>query len=568
MAVRGQGGRAPRRVAAGLRHADHGDEPAVAGDVRRSPRRRLRRPVRPRSHRGGRGRSSGHGGCGDLSENGDYHAAKDEQGHMEGRIRQLDAHARERRDHRRPAAEGVVEARQRSSRIVYDGDTDDQAERYLDRLTSRSGVDGLDVVQPALAARRRADRATSTAHAVAYQAPNGDAARPGRCTGLRRGLTTRVVAVGLPPAPRPGARVTLPGAGRRAVSASFPDRPARPRSCSSTGGRRPPTSTSWHVLRGARGAVPRLAFDHRGHGRGIRSRRKFRLEDCADDVAAMADVVELDTFVPVGYSMGGAVAQLVWRRHPERVDGLGAGRYRAGLQRPAHRAALVPRAHRPRRTRPTDAGPSPPVAHVAAVPAAQDADVVGMGGRAAATHDWRMVLEAGRAIGTFRSDDWLAEIDVPTSVIVTMTDEGRPTATADPAVRGLSRPPRRDGSTRARCRRRPARPIRPHPRARLPRGRRHRGSLMSRWGGRGSPRSRSLGSPVGSCCPGAGGRGTDATARPGPAATPSWACIGLAVGSTDAPTGARKVFAAADRHDELDAASSQRRAGRRARWAT
>ena len=28
---------------------------------------------------------------GDLSENGDYQAAKDEQGHMEGRIRQLEA---------------------------------------------------------------------------------------------------------------------------------------------------------------------------------------------------------------------------------------------------------------------------------------------------------------------------------------------------------------------------------------------------------------------------------------------------------------------------------------------
>ena len=28
---------------------------------------------------------------GDLSENGDYHAAKDEQGHMEGRIRQLES---------------------------------------------------------------------------------------------------------------------------------------------------------------------------------------------------------------------------------------------------------------------------------------------------------------------------------------------------------------------------------------------------------------------------------------------------------------------------------------------
>src|ERR1700730_4576693 len=31
-----------------------------------------------------------------------------------------------------------------------------------------------------------------------------------------------------------------------------------------------------------------VALDHRGHGRGIRSRRPFRLEDCADDVAALA----------------------------------------------------------------------------------------------------------------------------------------------------------------------------------------------------------------------------------------------------------------------------------------
>ncbi len=32
-----------------------------------------------------------------------------------------------------------------------------------------------------------------------------------------------------------------------------------------------------------------VAMDHRGHGRGIRSRRPFRLEDCADDVAALID---------------------------------------------------------------------------------------------------------------------------------------------------------------------------------------------------------------------------------------------------------------------------------------
>src|SRR5690606_5350054 len=65
-----------------------------------------------------------------------------------------------------------------------------------------------------------------------------------------------------------------------------------------------------------------VAFDHRGHGRGLRSRRTFRLEDCADDVAAVADELGIESFVPVGYSMGGPVAQLLWQRHRARVDGL------------------------------------------------------------------------------------------------------------------------------------------------------------------------------------------------------------------------------------------------------
>ena len=38
-------------------------------------------------------------------------------------------------------------------------------------------------------------------------------------------------------------------------------------------------------------------------------------------------------------------------------------------------------------------------------------------------HNWRMLLEAGRALGTFRSDDWLGDIDVPVSVVLT-TDDG------------------------------------------------------------------------------------------------------------------------------------------------
>jgi 3-oxoadipate enol-lactonase len=41
----------------------------------------------------------------------------------------------------------------------------------------------------------------------------------------------------------------------------------------------------------------------------------------------------------------------------------------------------------------------------------------------AATHDWRMVLEAGRAVGNFSSTEWLADIDVPVSNVLTMRDQ-------------------------------------------------------------------------------------------------------------------------------------------------
>ena len=64
-----------------------------------------------------------------------------------------------------------------------------------------------------------------------------------------------------------------------------------------------------------------LVVDHRGHGRGIRTRR-FRLADCADDVIALADTLEIETLLAVGYSMGGPIAKLCWSRHPDRVRGL------------------------------------------------------------------------------------------------------------------------------------------------------------------------------------------------------------------------------------------------------
>jgi diacylglycerol O-acyltransferase len=36
----------------------------------------------------------------------------------------------------------------------------------------------------------------------------------------------------------------------------------------------------------------------------------------------LADALEVRRFVAVGYSMGSLVAQLVWHRHPQLVNGL------------------------------------------------------------------------------------------------------------------------------------------------------------------------------------------------------------------------------------------------------
>lgn len=119
---------------------------------------------------------------GDLSENGDYHAAKDTQGKMEARIRQLGATLEDARivDSTTAGADGEVTTGVVVS-LRYVGDDDE--ERYLiGSIEERGG--GVSVISPAsplgqaLTGAKAGDR-------VSYQAPSGT-------------LEVDVVAVGAP----------------------------------------------------------------------------------------------------------------------------------------------------------------------------------------------------------------------------------------------------------------------------------------------------------------------------------------------------------------------------------
>jgi 3-oxoadipate enol-lactonase len=167
-----------------------------------------------------------------------------------------------------------------------------------------------------------------------------------------------------------------------------------------------------------------VAADLRGHGRGIRAATPFTLEDAADDVVALADALGIGRFVPVGYSMGGPIAQLVWRRHHDRVAGLvmcaTSHTFRATPQEHVMFAAL-PAVELTRRLLP-DAWAQRLLARVARVRLAETG-FADWAERELLRRDPRAVLQAAAALGGYTAEPWIGDIDVPTSVLVHTRDE-------------------------------------------------------------------------------------------------------------------------------------------------
>lgn len=176
-----------------------------------------------------------------------------------------------------------------------------------------------------------------------------------------------------------------------------------------------------------------LAADNRGHGRGIQARSRFRIADAADDLAALLEILDIEDAIVVGYSLGGPISQMLWKRHPERVAGLvfcatGFDLVQHGGARMAMAGAASMMAAGLRAGAMPSVFPSALARQVTRdARGANRPQTLSKWARAEMQrHSWRMVAEAGLAIGTYSSNDWIGDIDVPTSVVVTQRDRAVP----------------------------------------------------------------------------------------------------------------------------------------------
>ena len=163
-----------------------------------------------------------------------------------------------------------------------------------------------------------------------------------------------------------------------------------------------------------------LAIDHRGHGRGLRPLVRFRLTDCAGDAAAVLRMLDLAPAIVVGYSMGGAIAQLMAREHPDVVSGLVLSGTAQHWQDPETRRAfkalgvaglvlsVAPRRAWRTGLRRVGLGASPEAPWILSE---------------MMRHSVPDLIEAGRELGRFDSRPWLGPLQIPTAVVLTTRDD-------------------------------------------------------------------------------------------------------------------------------------------------
>ena len=193
-----------------------------------------------------------------------------------------------------------------------------------------------------------------------------------------------------------------------------------------------------------------IAPDMRGHARASGAGGGFGWLTAPTTWPPCSSSSTPDPAIVVGYSMGGPIAQLLWRRHAASVAGLvlcatadrfvtGArerflfsvddgdrGQHHTRRRAPASRVAAGLRC---------GGGPRP-------CAAARPTSLRTWAAAEMRRHDAVKIMEAGQAIGSYNARRWIGEIDVPTTVMVTERD--RAIASRRAAQAG-GRHPRRPG---------------------------------------------------------------------------------------------------------------------------
>lgn len=83
------------------------------------------------------------------------------------------------------------------------------------------------------------------------------------------------------------------------------------------------SSRTWqHVVSALSPDYRTVAIDQRGWGKSASPQAGYALSDLADDALALVDALHLESYILVGHSMGGKVAQLAASRRPRGLQGL------------------------------------------------------------------------------------------------------------------------------------------------------------------------------------------------------------------------------------------------------
>jgi 3-oxoadipate enol-lactonase len=166
-----------------------------------------------------------------------------------------------------------------------------------------------------------------------------------------------------------------------------------------------------------------LAIDHRGHGRGLRTPAEFRLSDCAADAAAVVRQLGLAPVTVVGYSMGGAIGQLMARDHRDVLSALVLSGTAPDWSEPRMRRLWKSMGVLRLLLNTFPTGSWRRTLKLAGFKDSQTTTWIAAELSRGSSRD---IAEAGRELGRFDSRPWLAGIDIPAAVVVTARDRSVP----------------------------------------------------------------------------------------------------------------------------------------------